>query len=55
MRILSKAEWLEENYFIELDRTDEEKEEDYQRYVERATIESIMFPDEDDDYWTNNQ
>ena len=53
-RILSKCEWLEDNYFVELDRTDEEKEEDYQCYVERVSIESIMFPDPDDDYYTDN-
>lgn len=53
--VLSEREWSEYNYLEEYDRTDEEKEEDYERYVERRTIERIMFPDEDDDYHTENQ
>lgn len=51
-RYLSKEEWLEENYFMELDRSDEEKEEDYQRYIEQAVIMDIMYPNgRDDDMW----
>lgn len=53
-RVLSKREWLDENWLAEYDRTDKEKEEDYQRYKERAIIEQIMFPP-DDDYWIDNQ
>lgn len=54
-RVLSKREWLDKNWLAEYDRTDKEKEEDYQRYKERAIIERTMFPDEDDDDWIDNQ